>query len=413
MDIGTKVPGLSHISKDIFKLLEKESLLECRLVNKTWNNSLNRPIFWLKKSENEYHFSRESGNLSKEDFQTSTDNINRWRTLVVQASLDKQNQVFELEKDFALVLMKIFQTCPKKRPIDQTWFKKMWKKYFSLKKNNSVQHQPIFQTFPKDLDIVVKLGDAKKYPDLVKSMLRNSVSLRKVEAFSTEIRPDQVAAFFGFTDVFKFLTKRDNLKNSKRSIHFASHGGHLDTVKYLAGSYSIGWETPITTLKDGSTPLHFAARNGHLNIVKFLARLTDNPNAANMKGWTPIHNAAWEGHIDILKFLAKFTDNPNAADQRGNTPILIAAKNGHLDIVKFLVDFTHTPNGPNNVGWTPIHTASKHGHRNIVKFLVNFTDNPNALSNGGWTPMRLANKHGHFKLHTFLAFHLLKKKFLP
>ena len=416
MDIVTIVPGLSHISEDIFKLLDKESLLDCRLVNKAWNKSLSRPIFWLKKSENEYQFSRGSGNLSNQDFQKSKDNIKMWKKLVQELDkkqLDNNIRLF-VEKDFVLVSMKIFKTIIPKKQKEITWIKKMWRTYFSLKKNNNSVQQPeaILQTFfPKHLEIVVKLGDDNKYPDLVKFMLQNISTLSRVEAHGyTNISPIQLAAFYGFTDLFKFMTKRDNFK-SANAIHFASQNGHLDTVRYLAGSCWIEWDTPITTLKDGSTPIHCAAKNGHLEIVKFLVRLTDNPNKANIKGWTPIHYAALKGHLDTLKFLAKFTDIPNAADQNGNTPIYIAARNGYLDIVKFLVDFTHTPNATNGIGWTPIHTASKNGHLNIVKFLVDFTDNPNALSNGGWTPMRLANKYGHFKVHTFLAFHLLKKTF--
>ena len=401
MDIVTKVPGLSHISEDIFKLLDKKSLLDCRLVNKAWNKSLSRPFFWLDKSENEYHqFSREFGNLSNQDFfQKSTNNIKKWKTLVGKIG---ENQL--VEKDCVLVLMKIFKTRPKQNKT--TWFKKIWTYYFSLKKN-SIQGK--FQTFPKHLEIVVKLGDANKYSDLVKFMLQNISEWSRVEAHGfINISPLQLTAFYGFTDLFKFMTKRDNFK-SNNAIHFAAQNGKLDTVKYLACSCYIEWVNPITTLKDGSTPIHCAAKNGHLEIVKILAVYTDKPNMANMNGWTPIYYAAEKGHLEIVKFLVRFTDFPNAADQNGNTPIYIAARNGHLDIVKFLVDFTDTPNAANGIGWTPIHTACKNGHLNIVKFLVDLTDNPNALSNSGWTPMRLANKYGHFKVHTFLAFHLLKK----
>ena len=36
MDMITNVPGLKHISEDIFKLLDKYQLMDCRLVNKSW-----------------------------------------------------------------------------------------------------------------------------------------------------------------------------------------------------------------------------------------------------------------------------------------------------------------------------------------------------------------------------------------
>ena len=49
MDAITKNPGLQHISQDIFNLLDKKSILDCRLVNHAWKNILDEPTFWLKK----------------------------------------------------------------------------------------------------------------------------------------------------------------------------------------------------------------------------------------------------------------------------------------------------------------------------------------------------------------------------
>ena len=48
MEIFTKNPGLQHVSEDIFKLLDNKSLLDCRLVNSSWKNILDQPMFWLK-----------------------------------------------------------------------------------------------------------------------------------------------------------------------------------------------------------------------------------------------------------------------------------------------------------------------------------------------------------------------------
>ena len=49
LDRITKIPGLQHISEDIFKLLEKKCLMDCRLVNSSWKNVLDQPMFWLNK----------------------------------------------------------------------------------------------------------------------------------------------------------------------------------------------------------------------------------------------------------------------------------------------------------------------------------------------------------------------------
>ena len=49
MDAITKIPGLQHISEDIFKLLDTKSLMNCRLTNLSWKNVPDQLIFWLKK----------------------------------------------------------------------------------------------------------------------------------------------------------------------------------------------------------------------------------------------------------------------------------------------------------------------------------------------------------------------------
>ena len=47
-----------HIGEMIFSDLELPTLLNCRMVSKTWNNFFNNPNFWLKKL-------REVGQCSK------------------------------------------------------------------------------------------------------------------------------------------------------------------------------------------------------------------------------------------------------------------------------------------------------------------------------------------------------------
>ena len=49
MDKFIDNPGLNHIGEKIFKYLERDSLLQCRLVSKSWKNTLDTPKFWLKK----------------------------------------------------------------------------------------------------------------------------------------------------------------------------------------------------------------------------------------------------------------------------------------------------------------------------------------------------------------------------
>ena len=87
----TKIPGLNQISLDMFKLLEKKILLDCRLVNSSWKNVLDQPIFWLEKLK--------SGNRYVKGYQLS----------IVQ---DLDNNKDDLKEEFILILIKI---CNKKQ----------------------------------------------------------------------------------------------------------------------------------------------------------------------------------------------------------------------------------------------------------------------------------------------------------
>ena len=49
LDQITKNPGLKHVSEDIFKLLDKKSLMHTRCVNSSWKNVLDQSTFWLNK----------------------------------------------------------------------------------------------------------------------------------------------------------------------------------------------------------------------------------------------------------------------------------------------------------------------------------------------------------------------------
>ena len=121
MEAITKTPGLQHISEKIFKLLSKKTLMNCRLVNSSWKNVLDQPMFWLEK-------------LSSQDNNTMSSDIQKSWKILVQKVNDKQ-----ISNELALILTKI---CNGKKQ---------------------------FHTF----DIIMKLARGKIYPDLLKFMLEN------------------------------------------------------------------------------------------------------------------------------------------------------------------------------------------------------------------------------------------------
>ena len=88
MDSFTKNPGLFHISEKIFKFLDQNSLMDCRMVNKSWKQVLDQPIFWLKKF-----------NSCKNNF-VSKDKFIYWKILA------REIDNYHVESIFILILIK-------------------------------------------------------------------------------------------------------------------------------------------------------------------------------------------------------------------------------------------------------------------------------------------------------------------
>ena len=291
MDTFTKIPGLQHIPEDIFNLLDKKSLTDCRLVNSSWKNVLDQPKFWLEK-------------LNLENL--PLDILQNWKNLAQELDDD------HLEKEFVLILIKIFKGGKQILP----------------------------------LEIVVDLEKSNKYPELMKFLLEQADPNGKVDVVYVEKRwlekltPIHLAVLYGFTPLVKKLAKK--------------------------------YTNPIIEENFEWNPIHVAAYKGHLDIVEYLVNFTDTPNAPKSNGETLIHLASMNGHLDIVKYLISFTDNPLTQDNLGYTPIHAAARNGSLEIMKFLVDFTDNPNIRNNNGLTPIALARIYGHDLVKQFLQQY-----------------------------------------
>ena len=283
----------------------------------------------------------------------------------------------------------------------------------------------------KPLKIVVKLGEVKKFPEMIKFILENEEPDTEiwVKRLLKNLSPLDLAALYGFTDVVEKLMKKSDFRLPesfgflKTPIHYAALNGHLDTVKFLV-SFT---DNPL----DGSkfcSPIHWAARNGHLDTLKILVDFTSNPNAHDSCGQTPFHLAAKAGSLECLQFLASIIDHtqitqdtsneenpiirvsngetPITVDSNGETPIHMAVQNGHLNCLKFLVNFTDNPIVQDNFGQTPIHLAAN--HLDCIKFLVDFTDAPNVQGFLGKTPIELAELGGHTEVVQFLEEHCKK-----
>ena len=328
MEAVTKNPGLQHIAEDIFNILEKKSLADCRLVNKSWMTILNRPIFWLKKTKSEH----------------TPENFKSWEMLVHDIEED------QIEKEFVNVLIKMFNQ-KAMSPLEI---------FVKLVENK--------RKFPNTINFILEHVDPESNIDIVVSP---SITYN-------HLMPIHLAAFYGLYEAtqklayFWYGSNNPNFATNEgfTPIHCAARSGFLDIVKFFVPFTN----NPNSATNKGITPIFCAAINGNLETVKFLVGLTDTPLAANDLGRTPIHAAANFGHLETLKFLVELTNTPMAPaeDIQRNTPLHYASSGGHLKIVQFLVTFTKTPNAQNNFGRTSISLARQHGHLKVVEFLEDY-----------------------------------------
>ena len=153
METITKIPGLQHVSEDIFKLLDKKSLMNCRLTNSSWKNVLDQSNVWLEKlklalvpKDVQESWKNLAKSLAKQldDEKIGKDWMEKfnWKNLPIRMQRQWKAWVQVLEndpmaKEFVLILIKI---CDKEKPI-------------------------------LPLEVVVKLEEANKHRDLVEFIL--------------------------------------------------------------------------------------------------------------------------------------------------------------------------------------------------------------------------------------------------
>ena len=267
--------NLPHVTKNIFQVMDKQTLLNCRRVGQAWKNYVDNPTFWFKK-------------LADDKRQEWKDVENEWKYLAKAAQkIEGMNQYF------VLPLMKFFQTGP-------------CQKYETC----------------KALDIVYDLMETEyrvnreyrlRCPILVDFILENVKQNSQI--------------YYGGTDDHDELFE-------VRAIHLAARYGKVEVVKKLVQKFR---DANFPNNK-GITPMLLAAAAGELEVVKVLAANTDHPNSKDHEGNTPVHFAAKRGHLEVIKFFMNDLGfHPNSIDG-GEAIVDMAAYYGQLDVVKYLVN---------------------------------------------------------------------------
>ena len=160
MEAITKIPGLQHMSEDIFKLLDKKSLMNCRLTNSSWKNVLDQSNVWMEKmklarvpKDVQESWKNLAKTLAKQLDDEKIDWMEKfnWKNLPIrmQRQWKALEQVLDDDpraNEFVLILIKI---CDKEKPI-------------------------------LPLEAVVKLEEANKHRDLVEFILEHENPSSKV-----------------------------------------------------------------------------------------------------------------------------------------------------------------------------------------------------------------------------------------
>eukprot|EP00118_Oscarella_pearsei_P002875 m.12012 g.12012 ORF g.12012 m.12012 type:complete len:1882 (+) comp23764_c1_seq1:56-5701(+) len=113
------------------------------------------------------------------------------------------------------------------------------------------------------------------------------------------------------------------------SVHAATQGGHLDTVKWLVRK--IGESAVVDRTKDGATPLHFAAAMGKFECLAWLISMKKGKQGMktkDMDGGTPAHDAADNGQTACLRLLVQHGADIHQKDNDGYTPYELALQVG-------------------------------------------------------------------------------------
>ena len=123
-------------------------------------------------------------------------------------------------------------------------------------------------------------------------------------------------------------------KHGKTALHWASHYGHLEVMKYLVENCKCDPMCRDATWEN--TPLHWAARYANLGAVKYLVQNCKcDVMCKNARENTPLHDAAMGGQVEVVDFLISQKNcDPGVLGQQGRTPLHCACDNKRSDFMK-------------------------------------------------------------------------------
>ena len=338
-----------EIIEKMFDTLDAPTLLNCRLVCKSWNIFLETPSFWLKKL-------REIGHPI--EFETS------WKTLIAK-SID-----FKIEKCvFAKCLRMKYQNFlnrQEKGLCDKHILLHMLKKFpplYSAACFGSIEIVKLIYHLGEDYNRRIDLNDgevdfvmpiftaiANGHTEIAKFLLETPQEKENPSVDCEGYTPLQLAIFAKNFDIVKFLVPKTPNLNYQGELGSEPSLLHLAVqdygiLKYLMSQPGIDpnlkchQKTALQILSNYKLTSIMEIPPGDIaKMIQILAPFADKEDLYSGYGNSPLHIAAKTGNVEALEALLEFFD-VNKKDRFG-LPLDAAITNLHIECVKILAPLT-------------------------------------------------------------------------
>jgi ankyrin repeat protein len=185
------------------------------------------------------------------------------------------------------------------------------------------------------------------------------------------------------------LDARD--KRDSTPLHFATDGGHVDTIAFLVESGA----DPNAKDVDGDTPLHWAAYAGRTGTAVFFLEQGADPDVRNLRKMTPLHYAVLQDKPRMIHTLLDHGADIGAQNYEGEAALHMAVLRSGRKMAGVLLGRGADLEQKNNYGRTPLLVAAREtGSAPMARFLLEKGANVNAKDESCDTPLILAAWRG-------------------
>ena len=345
-----------EIIEKVFAALDSNTLLDCRLVCKTWNQFLENPNFWLKKL-------KEIGQPAKVEL--------TWKNLIAKANDKIEKCIFA--KCLRMKFTEFIRAQEKTDCLQKTLIAKV---FITAYLNCPPLFTAAYFGIIDIVKLIYQLGEDRN---------------RKIYVNCTDRSDHYVMPIFaaienGHTDVAKFFleTPQEQQKPSYNyygdtPIISAVLNKNLDLVKFLVPKMP-NLNTSLTRTGRNSL-IHLAIRD--YEILKYLVSQPNiNTNLQNAERKTPLQMLSDDKHTfgeispeditKMIRILAPLSDKKYLYSCSHRSPLHIAASSGSIEALNTLLEFFDA-NEPDEGDHSPLQWAMIHKEIEAVKILAPLT----------------------------------------